>query len=633
LEASGVKPVVLEDPQDQPEELRLLAKDIKKKLEQSDKFRQTFKERWDHLYGLYRNYRRLKTQYAEADRDSRGGVLLDSARSWGAELFIPYCFTTVESIVPRVLSNNPKIIVPPQNDDAREAAKRVQELFDVQQSKADYDIALQLVARSGHKYGLGVGKTYWDRVTRVQKKIEQTPDGPVVIDKEVVLFDGPRMEPVDIWNFFWEPSATSMHDCDWVIHRTFRTIQYAMEKIKQGVWNPLTPEALKKVANSKGRGSLYAERMRAAGITGYELESDELIEVWEYHSRGKVVTVIGTEWVVQNDSTPFFHMDLPFQIYRPTIQEHEFVGIGEIEPIAHLQYELNTLRQQRRDNATAILQKSFLYAENWVDPKKFRIGPAQGIPVRGQHIDSVIKPLEFGDIPNSGYNEENALKEDIERTTGISDIAAGSEGSGSTAGTETATGIQLVQEAANVRIREKTKNIEREFIRHDAGQWLELNRQKIQEKITIRLDDPAAPDGTRFEDVGPQELLADFDAPYPEGGSTEPDNPALKQQNAQTIFQALSQLPHIDQVKLSLYLLKEHEVPDAESFIVNEGTVPVDPMAMAEALVASGLDPNLVQQVVQVGLQAGTPAAGADAQLAQEQAQADAGQSYGPPPE
>jgi hypothetical protein len=46
---------------------------------------------------------------------------------------------------------------------------------------------------------------------------------------------------------------------------------------------------------------------------------------------------------------------IPFQVYRPTPLQGQMVGIGDLEPLEHLQRELDTLRSQRRDGATLAL--------------------------------------------------------------------------------------------------------------------------------------------------------------------------------------------------------------------------------------------------------------------------------------
>ena len=47
----------------------------------------------------------------------------------------------------------------------------------------------------------------------------------------------------------------------------------------------------------------------------------------------------------------------PFIKIVDTIDPHNFYGIGEIEPIEHLQHELNTIRNMRMDNINLIINR------------------------------------------------------------------------------------------------------------------------------------------------------------------------------------------------------------------------------------------------------------------------------------
>jgi hypothetical protein len=42
----------------------------------------------------------------------------DAVNTWGAELFIPFCFSTVETIVPRMVAKGPRMIVVPRDEQA-----------------------------------------------------------------------------------------------------------------------------------------------------------------------------------------------------------------------------------------------------------------------------------------------------------------------------------------------------------------------------------------------------------------------------------------------------------------------------------------------------------------------------------
>jgi hypothetical protein len=595
---------------DQPTELQEIHKLVRERFESAERVQRAYRESWDEYYGLYRNFRKLRANLRGQTERDRDAVILGGRREFGAELFIPYCFTVIETIVPRVISNDPRMIVKPRSEASALAAQQVQELLAAQQTEISYDLKLQSVARSGLKYGLGVGKTYWEKI---EKTVEQNRPrlilpGYQTVSEKVVVREGPQFEPVSIWDFFWDPAASSIETAEWVIHRTWRSHDYVVKKVQGGDWFEIDLDAAKALRSDKRRTEVWAGRDTAAGRDNANTEDDNpLHEVWEYWTRDGCYGILDRELCVFNDKEVFFHRELPFQIFRPTPQEHEFVGIGEIEPIKHLQYELNTLRSQRRDNATLVLQKAFIYADGFVDPNNLVIGPGKGIPVSGTDIRSVIQPLEFGDIPGSAFQESQEIKGDIELSSGVSESLAGGAG-GDSAASDTATGIQLVQQAAGVRIRLKTKNLLAEVCRPGGQQFMELNRQYLLKPQSVRTPNPKMDSGYQFDQVGQEQLQQPMDYPIPDGTSTEPDNPAARQQSAMTLFQSLAQVEGVDQQKLATHLLREFDVKDPESYIVPTGVVPINLEVLQHSLESADLDPgdeDIVLEALESALEAG----------------------------
>ena len=293
------------------------------------------------------------------------------------------------------------------------------------------------------------------------------------------------------------------------------------------------------------------------------------------------------------------------------MQEGEFVGIGEIEPIVHLQLELNTMRSQRRDNATLVLQKAFMYAEGLVDPADLTVGPGRGIPVYG-NPNEVIVPLNFGDIPASSVSEEQALKADIELATGMSDTVAGGCGQNN-ASANTATGIQLVQAASNVRVGMKTKLLSAEYIKQQASQWLDLWKQKAQEKpLEVAVEGPS---GYDFVSITAKDLDL-VQAILPEDDSTQPENSPQKKNDALALYNQTRGNDVIDSRKSSLHLLREYEVPDPESWIVPEQTqmnpqiAQVVGQSIRDTLIKANLPPDQAQTLALAVMQQVMSAAG-----------------------
>jgi hypothetical protein len=577
-----------------PEHQVALTKTVTKGVEVAEKVHNAYLSRWKEAYQLHRNHTAIK-EYVRTARD-QDAALRDAENYWKSQLFIPLVFSAIESIVPRALSNNPTMTVRPTKPEAAAKCKRVKETLEQQQRNISYDLKLQPTARRGFKYGLGVQKTYWETKKRriVKREPRRILRGDKAVQAEIIAFQGPQVEDVEIADFFWDPAAKDVESARWLIHRTWRDTHYIKSRMEQGDWfvggdgNPLSPDAITehlKMIGDAGSGSYTAanawgDRLDSLGISGQDTRAGRDHEILEYHDRERVYVVINRQFVAVCDITPFWHQEMPFQIFRPTLQEGEFVGISEIEPIKHLAHEINTVRGLRLDNAKFVVNRVTAYMEGMVDPETLKRGPGALIPTIA-NPNEILFQLPVEDLPASSYRETEEIKSDFDRATGIDDSTAGAGAAG-----DTATGIQLVQGAANVRIAQKTKNMMAELIRPASRQWCELNRQHLPRDEQVRIDTEDG--GYRFENVDPEDF-ADVDV-APDAGSTEPENRVQKVNDALTVFNQLVQNPQIDQRKLVTYLLEQNEIPDPESFLAPEAPNVGDAlMLVAEQLREGGM--------------------------------------------
>jgi hypothetical protein len=75
-----------------------------------------FRRKAEEFYRLYRGFTDFRGRAKDArDRDE---VIYEAQKTWGAELFIPFCYSTVETIVPRMVAKIPRMIVVPRNESA-----------------------------------------------------------------------------------------------------------------------------------------------------------------------------------------------------------------------------------------------------------------------------------------------------------------------------------------------------------------------------------------------------------------------------------------------------------------------------------------------------------------------------------
>lgn len=588
-----------------------------------------YRDRWQEAYKLHRNHTALQN-YVRTARD-QDAARQEAIASWKSDLCIPLIFSAIETIVPRAVSRIPTHTVLPNDEDAVPKTEKIKEYLQQQKRNISYDLKLQPTARRGFKYGLGVQKTYWEKCTRkvVSREKRKILPGYKADETTVVTFNGPQVEDVEIGDFFWDPAARSIESARWVIHRTWRDLAYVKKKIEAGEWfvgedgNAMSPamqaQYVEMIGKSESGGmdatALWGDSLDAQGISGKDTRAGRDHECLEYHDGENVYLILNRQFIAICDVTPFWHRELPFQIFRPTIQEGEFVGISEIEPIKHLQYELNTLRSQRRDNAAFVIDRVTAYMEGMVDPDTLKRGPGALIPTIGNPQD-VLYPLPVEDLPGSSYREEDALKADFDRATGIDESSAGAGAAG-----DTATGIQLVQGAANARIAYKTKNLLAEVDRPTIRQFHSLALQHLEDPKSIRIDDSTQPGGYRFEEIGPEDLMANVEI-IPDDGSSEPENRVQEINDALSLFNQLNQNPSVDQRALVRYLLNKHGVTDADALLAPEAPGVGDAlMLVAQQLQQGGMPEDEIQQFMEpLAAQLAPPGAeqGADQPAQQE---------------
>lgn len=570
-----------------------------------------FRTKAEEDYKLYRGFSEWKNDNATRYRDA-DEVVNEAKNEWGAELFIPFAYSTVETIVPRMVSNGPRMIVVPRDAQALGNVRNMKLVVDAQQKQIGYETILQTIAKDGLLYALGVGKTRWKYEKRLRTLAIEDPNNPETFiegpPREMCTFDDAIAERVDPFDFLWDPLGDSMDNVEFVIHRLWRGPAAVARNVKAGTWrafenDPSCPWTLDDLLSSRARtqrSNIWDERLSAEGYNTEGQRQDALHEVWEFHDGDQVITVLDAMYPVQAGPNPSGVARMPFQTYRPTVVGGRFVGISEIEPIKHLQYEINTLRSQRRDAATLSLMRTFAYNETAVDPDDLVFGPNMAIPVNGDPRDFLF-PIPVPELPASSYREEDAIINDIQRTSGISDPVTG----GDVGASETATGVQLVQQAAGMRIQNKARLLETAIIVPQGYDFVALNQRRILSTRMVPIPqepDPLQPNvpAWKMVPIGPRELMGRM-AIEVEGGSTAPENVPQQRQDAQMWMQ-VSQDPRVNGEKALLRAFELMGADQPEGYLkLPQPQVPADQI---QAFLASlKIPPELFVQFLEAQAQ------------------------------
>jgi hypothetical protein len=564
------------------------------------------RRKWNRFYARYRSYKDFKSSYRQAsNRRDVDDIIRDAQRTFGTYLFIPITFSTIETILPRMVANSPVLKVKPEEPQWEDNVDPLKLMVEDCQERIGYPLILQDVAKSGLTYGLGVQKVFHDRRVRSGKPVLEratvpTSDGAQWIKgtmEDHVIYDGPSAECVDVFDWIWSPRAYDVKTLTWAIHRTWVTERDIRERLDSNDWELPAGVELDELLSGSGdtaHDDVWQDRMAAAGYTQTDKRAGHVHECWEFHDGARVITILDKTMPVQAGPFPYWHGDIPFQVSRPTNVLHEMVGIGEAEAIEDLQDEINESRTQRRDNAQLVVQRPFAYFDGLLDQGDIAFGPGIGIPVDGDPRE-VIFPIPLQDLPESAYRETSEFMGDVERVVGIDDTVSGSSGD-SAGAAGTATGVQLVQAAAGIRIAAKTKRLIAEVGKPTGYQFVEILQQKVTEPRTV-VGPPKPEEMDReysYYQVGPEQLAGRFKIDV-EPDSTTPDNPVKDADDATRLFEMFGQDPLIDPVKLREQVLKKLGFANPTSLLrPQEPQIPAHVLEMAMEAFAqeNGIDPD-----------------------------------------
>ena len=533
-------------------------------------------------------------------------MLYDAQKHWGAQLHIPLSFQTIESVVPKAIAQAPKLLIQPRDEQWRKNVEAIRLLIDRQQEQINIDLPFQAVMRSGEIYGLGVGKGYWRKEVRQRRRVERNmlkPGFKVGTLQAEVTFDDPMFEDVDVFDFMWDPYGSDLRTCEWVVHRVWMSTAVVTQRLKEGVWNTesaklLDEDAIRKMGGGERYDEVWSDRMEVSGFRSWtKLPGEQVHEILEWHDGERVVSVLDRQVLVQEAENPACGY-MPFQLYRPTPLNKQLVGIGALEPLEHLQREMDTLRSQQRDAATIALCAGYVFDDQMIDEDDLVFGPGTAIRSSGDPQRAIF-PLPVKDLPNSSYQEQNIIRQDIQAVSGIED-ALNPQGGGATS---TATEAQLVQASLGARIRLKSRRFEIEVVREVARMFLALNQRMILEnRPAMQVPQEGVSEAEAWETgawkqypVGPGELMGEYEV-LAEGGSMAARNVPQDRADAQMLMNLFGHSWYINPEKPLSRALELCGIKHPQEWM--KAQEPPVPAAALAFLKLAGVDPNIIEQAV-----------------------------------
>lgn len=504
------------------------------------RWRQPYEDRWKKFYRLYRNYRD-QTVYP-----------------FKSNLFVPYIFSIIESIVPKMLgtifNTRPIISVQPRQGANENLSKVMERMLEYQLDDERLEFFSKILEffKECTIYGTSFLKVI-----------------PRFNDDELVSFNYIDVEPIDLFNIFPDYRARSIRRMKYIIQLSYVDLDQLYEMQNQGLYkNVKDVEAY--LASDVYIDEYKRQRLTDVGILDeYGFDTNRrIIEVLEYWDKDKIFTIGARKVVLKEEDNPFDGL-LPFIMARYIPVQHEIYGIGIPEVSEDLQEELNTVRNQRMDNVNLIINRMFI-ANKYADINMDNLISYPGNVILTNDINA-IQQLETRDVTKSAYMEEDIIKQDIDNATGEFSYSRGQPPERR----ETATGIVRLQQATTARFDTIVKMLEFTVIRQIAKMFLWLDYQFLPKQELEKIlgsEDYTLLEAESFYAQPIDVMLKQYNF-QPMGSSTT----AIKEVRIQQVMQAyqlFNQDPMINQVELKKMVLDVLDLKNQSKLLLPPPSTP-----------------------------------------------------------
>lgn len=438
--------------------------------------------RWENNYALYNNVR-VKRGYE--------GI---------SDTFVPMVFGTIETLTSALFGTKPKFNYLPPAEKQDQKTDVLNGLIDFYWDKDQWSIKVINTGRTGLQLGTGIDYWYWDN-------------------------DHPCMLNVALRDYFRDPTTPGGEEPRYQGRRFLDTLDNlktfeVIDLEKLGEDGFPTGEMKKKYSN--------LNKVAEGGPTGDPLDKEQKdmwygstvaeaekkqIEVIEYWTNDRVISVANRTVVIQDDENPFkakarangaeFPKGLmPFNWFRDYVDPSLFYAKGEIDFIGDQQELLNDITNQNNDAITYTLNQMYT-----LDPKYAHLlNEIENLPGAVYPVEKdALMPIPQRPIPPDAFQERQNIKNEMRETTASNEVI---KGVGAEGAKTTATEINAQIAGAGQRINLKITQIENEYFHRMAKIVFEMIKLYVNEPMMVRI---LGKDGARWEEFDPAEFQGDYE--------------------------------------------------------------------------------------------------------------------------
>jgi len=314
----------------------------------------------------------------------------------------------------------------------------------------------------------------------------------------------PRIEFCSVWDFYPDPNARSMDECEYVIHRHRLNRQqfkdlinrpfFSKQKIEEclqmgGNYTKQSWETDLELENNT-YGDIEKYRYEVLEYWGtvdaltareYGLEIDSAIEdnqdiqvnVWTV--RGKVIRIV---------ENPFKPFRIPYQAFNYEKNPYQFFGIGVPENMDDAQAIMNGHARMAIDNLALAGNLVFDIDESaLVNNQSMEVFPGKIFKRQAGVPGQAIYGIKFPNTAPENMQMFDKFRQLADESTGIPSYSHGQTGVQSM--TRTASGMSMLMGAASLNIKTVIKNIDDSLIKPLGESMFQWNMQFYEGELPI----------------------------------------------------------------------------------------------------------------------------------------------------
>jgi len=509
----------------------------------------------------------------------------DQENPYISQFQAPYPFSHVETVVPRILGDEPTMEYQAiEHDEDDPKAAMLSAVVNWQMHLMRFEGEARNFIRQGCILGYTVGKLGWIReserrtveVIRQHFHDELMTDFPVRRTEEVdwVIRNEAFFETVDIYDFVWPVRAVSLNKAKAVWQRCWATMEELQDMQAKGFYRNVD---LVQPWTGDDRRTDLATRFDAQGLSPSIVTDDSgaraEVEVWERWEDDRLTVIAGREVVLRDEPNPFNHKRKPFIDFAPVERPFAMHGVGIIKMMFDMNEDLSALKRQRRDAITFIINPTWKATEGVKESDiVLRPGGVWHVPDT-EDVEPATQPsIDF----SASYQEEQNAKNDMQQVTGAFDYLSGVN----PGGVQTATGVATISQEGNKRILEMVNVFSERSMKRFGWQLAGLVIQYLDNSVAVPLykypeaaqawadlREAAAPKIAQIEREDIQ--TAGMVLPLPQVGAEKQLNDVQKRSDAGPMVHAIAPVlaaptPVLDPKALTDYLMKQFGVESHE---------------------------------------------------------------------